>query len=124
MNSISVKLEGDKVNYLPGESISGTCAWELAKDPKNVEVALLWHTHGKGTREVVLVDSVIFNAPGRSGTKDFSYALPWGPYSFQSSYIKLNWTIEVIAYPLKRCARIDMVVSPTRDTLMLTKLRG
>lgn len=121
MIGISIQLEDQRDRFLPGETIRGTGSWDLDDDPKSVEARLFWYTSGKGAKEVVIADSAVFKSPGRTGHQDFELRLPWGPYSFEGATLSVSWAIEIVVFPLKRAARIDIIVSPNRNTLDLMK---
>ncbi len=119
MNRMSMELEDNRHGFCPGETIRGHGSWGLDKEPERIEASLFWHTSGKAPSEVVLVQSIVFPHPSRTGQRDFEFQIPWGPYSFQGRYILLSWAIELVAFPLKRAARIDITVSPSQEPIQV-----
>ena len=108
--------------YLPGDSISGRVAWTLDAEPEALELRLFWHTSGKGTEDVEIVDDLRIEAVGSSGERSFSFRLPLGPYSFSGSLITLAWSLELMAFPGGEIERVELVVAPTPVELRLESL--
>jgi len=99
--------------FLPGDTVSGRVSWRLEEPCETVEVRLFWHTSGKGTEDVEIVDSLVFSEGGVHGDRAFSFSLPLGPYSFSGTLITLTWALELIALPGGDVARVEITVAPT-----------
>ena len=113
MSTLTVELEGGKLAFRPGEELRGRASWTLDADPESVEVRVFWRTEGKGTQDTEIVDTVVFQSPGRQDKRDFKLRLPDGPYSFAGKLIAILWSAEVVAEPGSEAGRQDIVVSPT-----------
>ena len=113
MSTLSVELEGGKLAYAPGEEIRGRATWTLDGDPESVEAHLFWRTEGKGTQDTEVVDTVVFEGPGRADRRQFRMKIPDGPYSFAGKLIAILWSVEVVAEPGAEAGRQDIVVSPS-----------
>jgi hypothetical protein len=110
---MQIDLDEERRWFRPGENVSGRVSWELDEPCESVEVRLFWHTSGKGTEDVEIVDSLIFDEGGAHGDRAFSLALPLGPYSFSGTLITLTWALELIALPAGDVERVEFVVAPT-----------
>jgi len=115
-----IELDDDRRWYLPGENVSGRIVWNLIADA--VELRLFWHTSGKGTEDVEIIDDLRIDAAGANGEKGFSFRLPLGPYSFSGSLITLAWALELMAFPGGEIERVELVVAPTPVELRLESL--
>ena len=122
MTSLRIDLDGDRHWYLPGDTVVGRAVWRLDTDPEAVELRLFWHTQGKGTEDVEVVDQVRTEAAGLAGERAFSFRLPDSPYSFSGSLITLSWALELVALPGGELERVELVVAPTPVEVRLTGL--
>ena len=98
--------------YKPGETIEGRAEWYLEDGEEALELRLFWHTRGKGTRDVGIVETLRIEKPGGSGHRSFAFRVPEGPYSFSGVLITLAWAIEAVALPSEETARFDLGVGP------------
>ncbi len=121
MDELKIELRDSKVVYPPGGTVRGGVRWNLQSNPESLELSLLWHTSGKGTQDVGVVETLKWEAPGASGSKDFSFALPSGPYSFSGTLISLIWAIELTAFPGSQTQKLELTVSPTGCEILLKK---
>src|SRR5436309_11090248 len=110
---MTITLTDQKAEYLPGDTVSGTVDWSSEVDPKSAELRLFWYTKGKGTQDVGIVQSQIFENPKRADSQSFSFMLPLGPYTFSGRLISLIWALELIVEPRAQSARLEITVSPT-----------
>jgi hypothetical protein len=117
-----IDLDDDRHWYLPGDTLSGRVIWRLDAPADSVELRLFWHTAGKGTEDVEIVDSVHAEAADLIGERAFSFRLPLGPYSFSGTLISLAWALELVAFPSGDTERVDLVVAPTPVEVHLTGL--
>lgn len=122
MNDLRIDLDGDRRWHLPGDTVTGRAVWRLDADPEAVELRLFWHTRGKGTEDVELVDQVRTEAAGVVGERAFAFRLPLGPYSFSGTLITLSWALELVALPGGELERVELVVAPTPVEVRLTSL--
>ncbi len=120
---LSIALRDGRDRYAPGETLEGSLSWSLDHEPEALEVRLFWHTSGKGTRDVGVVDVLRLSRPGvasEGGT--FRFLLPDGPYSFSGTLITLAWAVEAVVEPSLESAALGLVVSPTGREIVLTPL--
>lgn len=117
--SLVIELEDGRTSFRPGQTVSGEARWELEKDPTEVVLRLFWFTEGRGTRDVAVVNSERFEAPGFHDRRTFSFQLPEGPYSFSGKLISLIWALELIADPGDRTARRMLTVGPGGREVLL-----
>jgi len=110
--SLTIQMRDRGSAYEPGARLSGTASWLVAATPRTAVLRLLWYTRGKGTSDAQVVDEVDFPAPRQSETRDFSFDLPGGPYSFSGKLISLVWALELVVEPGPDVERLDFVLAP------------
>jgi len=121
MSTLKIAVRKDPAQYRPGEEIAGAAQWTTAKPPEAVEVRLLWYTHGRGTEDVCLVDTVRFDAPLQDDTRPFRFTAPEAPYSLAGTLVSLDWVVELITLPSKESDRIIISISSDGKPVMLGK---
>jgi hypothetical protein len=119
MGKLSLALQNDKAAFAPRETIRGTAQWNLDANSSHLELSLFWYTAGKGTRDVGVIEARRFDEPGASGSKDFSFTLPDGPYSFSGKLISLIWALELTSSPGSETIRREITLSPTGHEIVL-----
>ncbi len=119
MDKLNIVLYEDRTTFAPRETVRGRLEWALDANPRHLELSLFWYTSGKGTRDVGVIGTAKFDNPGAYGSKDFSFALPDGPYSFSGKLISLIWAIELTCYPGSETVRRELTVSPTGQEIVL-----
>ena len=119
MDKLSLALHEDQATFAPRETIRGTARWNLDENPHHLELSLFWYTAGKGTRDVDVIQTYRLDEPGASGSRDFSFSLPEGPYSFSGKLISLIWAIELTASPGSETTRREIAVSPGDREIVL-----
>ncbi len=119
MSKVQIATAGAKRNYRPGEELSGVAGWLLERAPEKVELRLFWHTQGKGTEDVVVVETVPFGNPQPEEARPFQIRIPDAPYSFSGRLISLLWALELIVKPGNKSDRLEIVVSPTGEEILL-----
>ena len=122
MDKLSITLHDDRTAFAPRETIRGVIKWNLDASPRRLDLSLFWYTSGKGTRDVGVVESQRFDEPGSRGSKEFSFTLPDGPYSFSGKLISLIWALELTCTPGSETVRKEIVVSPTGREILLTSV--
>ena len=118
-DDLKLLLRDERRNFLGGETVEGVAGWRLEKPPKSVEVRLFWFTRGKGTEDVGVVSRVRFDAPQHEEGRKFSFALPAEPWSFSGQLISVIWALELVAEPGGHTARVELMVSPTGQEILL-----
>lgn len=117
MNWLRVVTDDNRMQFFPGDTVTGSASWRLDQ-PASLEVRLFWHTKGKGTEDVGLVDKVPLDSTPLAGSQQFRFQLPEGPYSFSGKLISLMWSLELVASS-GEADRIDIVLSPTGAEILL-----
>jgi hypothetical protein len=120
MNTLSIDLSDQKTSYLPGDAVSGAVSWSLDNPPKGAQLRLFWYTKGKGTQDVGVFGSQVFENPKPSDSRSFSFSLPLGPYTFSGKLISLIWALELIIEPHAQTTRQEIMVSPTLQEILLS----
>jgi hypothetical protein len=119
MDQLDITLRQDKTDYAPHEKVEGNVRWRLESSPHRIEVSLLWYTSGRGRQNVGVADTLKIDHPNAVGSRDFTFRLPEGPYSFAGKLITLTWAIEATSFPGKHTVRQEIVVSPTGRRIVL-----
>ncbi|MCB0334631.1 MAG: hypothetical protein KDD55_14100, partial [Bdellovibrionales bacterium] len=102
--------------------VRGRAEWFLDSAPDEVEVTLFWHTSGKGTEDVEVVDSVAHAHPSSQGEMSFSFQLPAEPYSFSGTLITLAWAIEILTHSPDESFSETITVSPKDREIVLREV--
>jgi hypothetical protein len=123
MDKLDIALNENKATYSPRQAVQGRIAWSLSGDPKHLELSLFWYTAGKGTRDVGVVGTMRLDYPGALGSKDFSFTLPEGPYSFSGKLVSLVWALELTSSPGSETFRQEIIISPTGREIILGGVR-
>jgi hypothetical protein len=116
---IVIEFDSDKLNYVPGEGISGTLSWNLKKPPVKIDIDLLWYTEGKGDKDVGVVDKKTIDNPQVTGTYSFSFIAPEAPYSFSGKLISLIWAIEASTKKGRESSSVNITISDTGSEVLL-----
>ena len=66
-----------------------------------------------------IVETARFNNPEPAEGRGFNIRVPQGPFSFSGKLISLLWALEAVAQPGDRAERLPIVVSPTRQEILL-----
>jgi hypothetical protein len=114
-----IGLKGNRKSFAPGEQIAGAVRWERAEAPKAAEVRLCWFTRGKGNEDAAVVETVAFEAPQAGDTREFAFVAPPEPYSFSGTLISLIWVVELVLQPGDEFERIEIVIGPRREEVLL-----
>jgi|CXWL01.1.fsa_nt_gi hypothetical protein len=122
MPSFELLLDARRTDFLPGETLSGTAAWQLDAPPESVEIRLFWYTEGRGDQDVGIIDSVAVDRPETNDRRSFAFTLPAGPPSCSGALISLIWAIEVVVEPGAVTERWNLVVGPGRREVRLTAI--
>jgi len=80
---------------------------------------LVWHTEGKGTREVMVVGRVPLTDVRVANQRTFSFTLPAMPYTYHGRILSIMWSVDLFG-PSRRLLQREeqlatqpIVVSPT-----------
>jgi hypothetical protein len=109
---IAVRLEGGRSAFAPGDAVRGTVEWTLDATPEHLEARLLWHTEGRGTRDVGVAERVALPAHAAVGSGSFTFRAPSAPWSCSGRLVSIVWAVEVVADPAGEVAREPIVLAP------------
>lgn len=109
---IALRLEGGRSAFAPGDAVRGTVEWALDSAPERVEIRLLWHTEGRGTRDVGVAERLALPAHAAVGSGSFAFRAPRAPWSCSGRLVSIVWAVEVVADPAGEVAREAIVVAP------------
>lgn len=101
----------------PGDTIELTFSWTLDAVPETIEARLFWYTQGKGTQDVVIVETQPVS-PALRGEQRVRFRLPQGPYSFSGTLISLIWAVELVAHDV--AGRWELVLAPEGTEIRLS----
>src|SRR5215510_10930511 len=119
MSELKILLRDERKNFRGGETIEGVAGWRLEKPPTYAELRLFWFTRGKGTEDVGVVQTMRFEAPQLEEGRKFSFTLPLEPWSFSGQLVSLIWALELVIEPGEETARVELIVSPTGQEILL-----
>jgi len=119
MDKLNIYFRDDSTTFAPGQAVQGAIQWSLETNPHSLELSLFWYTAGKGTRDLGVVETLTFDHPGASGSKDFSFTLPKGPFSFSGRLVSVIWALELTCSDDKETVRQEIIVSPTGHEIVL-----
>jgi len=115
---IQIVMKNNQTAFRPGDRIRGRIHWELPHETvRQIQIKLLWHTMGKGDRDLQVVDEQQVHLPQSDSRAEFEFTAPGRPYSFSSKLITLTWAVEAVAG--ESSARVDLCISPTGEEVQL-----
>ena len=121
MNELKILLRDERRSFRPGETIEGVAGWRLDQPPTSIELRLFWFTRGKGTEDVGIANQMNFSSPQLEEGRKFSFTLPPEPFSFSGQLVSLIWALELVAEPGEHSTRVEIIVSPTGEEILLHK---
>ena len=116
-NTATVNL--DTTELQPGDRLRGSAQWDVEKAPRKISLRLFWHTKGKGTEDVELVEEIEIDSVPSNPHYAFDFALPVCPYSFSGSLISLEWGVELIVG--RTIDKAAFTMAPNRVPLSLSR---
>lgn len=114
---LQLDLPGTQLD--PGAEIEVILNWEFETAPSSIELRVVWNTDGKGDRDLKIVQTHSVDQPSERGQQPFTITLPWGPYSFSGKLISLTWAIECVAPPSNESTRVEFVMAPGGDEVLI-----
>ncbi len=117
--SIRVQLDGGAA-FEPGSEVRGRAEWQAEEGrPEAVLISLLWHTEGKGTEDIEIIDQLEVERPPAAGSRNFAFRLPDFPWSFSGKLISLIWAVEASLEPGNAVERVNLVSAPDGEEIRL-----
>lgn len=122
MSQATIQTEFDNLAYTPGETLRGQVTWQADSRPRSAALRLFYHTSGRGTQDVIVVEERTFDGPAEADRREFSFTLPAeGPWSFSGKLVSLIWALE-LELDLGSDSLIekrDFTLSPTGAEILL-----
>lgn len=115
MPGLTLQLDRDDASYVPGEPITGSVAWDLDQAPEGITVRLLWHTSGKGSRDMGVVGEQTWELVSSGGQEPFSFPGIDGPYSFSGRLITVSWVVEAVTQGTDLHTEVPFSLSPSGE---------
>jgi hypothetical protein len=123
-DSISIQLDQQSSEFLPGTTISGKVIWTASAETQKIELRLFWFTEGRGTQDIELAEECSWDAQGQA-EQAFSFTLPLEPYSFSGKLISLQWALEAVTLPRESAAAKKIfTLSPNGKELILSSVEN
>lgn len=123
-DSITIQLDQEISEFLPGSTISGKVIWTAPPTTKKIELRLFWFTEGRGTQDIELADEQSWDAQGHT-EQAFEFTLPLEPYSFSGKLISLQWALEAVTLPKEHAtAKKVFTLSPNGKELVLQPMEN
>jgi hypothetical protein len=117
--ALRLALDHGRTQFEPGVRVAGVATWKAALAPRGIELRLSWVMHGKGGRDLKIVDIIPLPDPQPAERRPFILTLPLAPYSFQGVLLSLTWTLELVALPGEEKTGVTLVVSPGNQAIDL-----
>lgn len=108
--------------FEPGEEVFWLVHWELDQPVEALEMRLIWHTQGKGTRDISLAWSHRWERPNLVGDETLAMVLPEGPYTFSGKLISLSWRLELVVIPGEQGPHLDVTIAPECREVVLVEV--
>jgi hypothetical protein len=118
---MSTTLTIERRDLQPHDTVKGRVAWDLEKEPRDLELRLCWFTGGRGTEESRTVEALPLGDTLR-GERSFSFRLPAEPWSTNGTLVRIAWALEVVAKKAGSLAVEEIVVAPQRREIELREL--
>jgi hypothetical protein len=120
MSQLEITTEFNNVAFVPGDTVRGKVSWrsDSPQPLESAEIRLFYYTAGKGTRDVILVDSIQFDLPGPSDQREYEFQLPEGPYSCSGKLVSIVWALE-LQLGGNATERLEFTLSPTGEEINL-----
>ena len=123
-DSISIQLDQESSEFLPGSIISGKVIWTAAAATQKIEIRLFWFTEGRGSQDIELAEERSWDAQGLA-EQGFEFTLPLEPYSFSGKLISLQWALEAVTLPKESStAKKIFTLSPNGKELILSSVEN
>ena len=117
--SVFIRFEGP-TSVEPNSEVRGHVEWTAGeRPPESLMISLLWHTEGKGTEDIEIVEQIEFADPSGSGRHEFAFRLPEFPWSFSGTLLALVWAVEASLEPGGFVERVNLVSAPGAEEVRI-----
>jgi hypothetical protein len=113
-----------KLEFTPGENVSGKILWALDKAPEEILLSLGWWTEGRGSKDAKIEEEMTWKTQLRAGEEKFSFTIPQSPYSFNGQLISLKWGLELSSKESREKHLLEIIVSPWGVAVDLPKVEN
>lgn len=120
---MSTTITIERRDLRPHDTVTGRVAWQLEKEPRDLELRLCWFTSGRGTEESRTIEALRLG-DGLRGEKAFSFRLPAEPWSINGTLVRIAWALEVVAKKTGSLAVEELVVAPQRREIGLRQIES
>ena len=118
---MSTTITIERRDLRPHDTVTGRVAWQLEKEPRDLELRLCWFTSGRGTEESRTIEALPLGDTLR-GERSFSFRLPAEPWSTNGTLVRIAWALEVVAKKTGSLAVEEIVVAPQRPEIELREV--
>jgi hypothetical protein len=115
-------LQLSRIDFSPGETVTGTASWHLDAPPREAALHLVWSTKGKGTADIEIVQTQHFNNPQARDNQSFTIKLPNAPYTFSGQLISLIWQIELNVSD--QTESVEITIAPGGKEVLLPRIHA
>lgn len=115
---MTANIELTQMAFQPGDIIAGRVTWSANEAPEGAVLRLFWYTEGRGDRDTAIQESVVFNLPQASDSRDFRFHAPQGPLSFAGTLFSVRWGLELILNA-EASAMTSLTIGPAGRELTL-----
>ncbi len=116
---LTLKTKEGRLDFGPGGVVEGVAGWSVNDRPESVQLFLMWYTIGKGDEDAGIVEELALDVQSSQEEQSFKFTLPDRPYSFEGALIALQWAIELVTKDPDEVARIEIIVSPWVEKVVL-----
>lgn len=116
MAEAELRIEGGRTAFEPGEEIEVFASWSTIREPDRVEIRLVWHTVGKGSRDLEVAQTISLDR-SRSGQHREHIVLPARPLSYSGKLVSVLWGIELVIPSARKSKRVEIVIGPNGQAI-------
>jgi|GEM_PF-4232101 len=88
-----------------GSRIRQTLKWHFDARPDSLEHRVLWIYRSDDSEHEVVIRKTRINAADAVGCTSVDWQLAAGPYSYDGRLMKIDWAVDLIAYPSRESKR-------------------
>ncbi|MBG85963.1 MAG: hypothetical protein CMO80_03560 [Verrucomicrobiales bacterium] len=110
-NELVIQLDPGRREFRPGETLSLIVGWQLDTQPESAEARLFWHTEGKGSGDIQIVETDVLHQPKMSEERKIGFQLPNAPYSYNGRLVSIKWAVELVVEPGSHSKLVEFSLS-------------